>query len=500
MTTAPDTILGAIAHHALSRPDAVALQVGDASLSWRELAEAIAGFAAVARTAGAASGDRVGVLAAPSLAGVAAYLGAISAGCVAVPLPLSLREAALEGLLEDCAPTLLVADAGALGLLAPHRKVDIVIAADGLPGWSPVSASIVPNAAPDAAFNIIYSSGTTGRPKGIVHSHGMRNGSAARRAFALGPTSLMLLSTPLYSNTTLVPMLAALFHGAMIRLMPKFDAGQWLAFAEGERVTHAMLVPVQYRRLLDHPDSARRDLSALALVQCTSAPFDVALKREVLARWPGRLLEVYGLTEGGVSTGLDARAHPDKLHTVGRPADGVDLRIIDAAGQELPQGETGEIVGHSPWMMNAYWHQPEQSAAIRWIAPDGRVFHRSGDLGALDTDGFLTILGRKKELIISGGFNIYPVDLEAVLLSHPDVLEAAVVGVPSREWGETPVAGVVMAPGISTDETALLEWANARLGRMQRLKRVAILPGLPRSSIGKVLKADLAQLVGGVPS
>jgi acyl-CoA synthetase (AMP-forming)/AMP-acid ligase II len=122
MTTAPDTILGAIARHAVSRPDAVALRVADASLSWRELAETIAGFAAVARAAGASSGDRIGVLAAPSLAGVAAYLGAISAGCVAVPLPLSLREAALEGLLEDCAPTLLVADAGALGLLAPHRK------------------------------------------------------------------------------------------------------------------------------------------------------------------------------------------------------------------------------------------------------------------------------------------------------------------------------------------------------------------------------------------
>lgn len=496
MTLSPHSILSAIQHHAQQRPQAEALAVGTAVLSWCQLAEAMAGFVALAQAAGVQPGDRIGLLAAPSLAGVAAYLGAIAAGGVAVPLPLSLRQQALDGLLGDCAPAFVVADQGALALLGTGRGADLIIGADGLPGWPSAPDLVVADVAPQTAFNIIYSSGTTGRPKGIVHSHGMRNGSAARRAFGLGPTSRMLLSTPLYSNTTLVPLLAALFHGAAVRLMAKFDAGQWLAFAEAERATHAMLVPVQYRRLLDHPDSAWRDVSALELVQCTSAPFDPGLKAEILARWPAKLLEVYGLTEGGLSTALDARAYPDKLHTVGRPAEGVDLRIIDETGHEVPQGETGEIVGHSPWMMNGYWQQPAQSQAIRWIAPDGRVFHRSGDLGALDAQGFLSILGRKKDLIISGGFNIYPIDLETVLLSHPAIVEAAVVGVPSRQWGETPVAGVILSPGAVVSETELLDWANGRLGKMQRLQQVRVLQTLPRSSIGKVLKTDLARMVG----
>ncbi len=492
--TASGTILGAIARHAATRPDAPALIVGDAVLSWQALAAAIGGFADAAEAAGVGPGMHVGILCAPSPAAVAAFLGTVATGAAAVPLPLSLRSEALAALIADCAPVLMIADAAAEDVL--DRPADILIRpGKGMP-FAGGAARQDPYP-PESAFNIIYSSGTTGQPKGIVHSRAFRNDHAARKAFDFGPDKRLLLATPLYSNTTLVPMLAALHHGATVQLMAKFDASAFLAIAEGWRATHTMLVPVQYRRLIDHDDAAWRDLTSLELMQSTSAPLAPDLKADILARWPGRLLEVYGLTEGGVSTALDARAAPTKLHTVGKPTAGVEIRILNEAGEPVAEGAIGEIVGHSPWMMTGYHGRDDLTEAIRWRAPDGRIFHRSGDLGSFDADGFLTIQGRKKEMIISGGFNIYPVDLEAALLAHPDVAEAAVVGVASREWGETPVAAVVLRPGKASPGEALLAFANARLGKMQRIRAVTVVPALPRSSIGKVLKGELAKELGG---
>jgi acyl-CoA synthetase (AMP-forming)/AMP-acid ligase II len=227
----------------------------------------------------------------------------------------------------------------------------------------------------------------------------------------------------------------------------------------------------------------------------------IAVKRDILTRWPGRFIEVYGLTEGGVTFMLDAARHPDKLHTVGRPAPGNEICVIDEDGHDVARGDTGEVVGRSPFMMTGYWRRPDADAALTWRAPDGAVYFRSGDLGAFDADGFLTLRGRKKDLIISGGFNIYPADLESVLLEHPDVAAAAVVAADSEKWGETPFAFVVPRAGRQIDAVTLQEWANARLGRMQRLAGVSIRTELPRSAIGKVLKTELATdpALRGVP-
>ncbi|RAI45452.1 class I adenylate-forming enzyme family protein [Rhodoplanes roseus] len=504
MTDTDHTILGRLFARAAAMPDGLALTAGERRSTWRDLATGTAQFADSVRRAGIGQGERIGILAGNRPEAVVAYLGGIAAGCVAVPLPSSLRRADLARLIEDCAPALLVADeAGAEAMAgvcaAPVVRVDDAGAGERGPGdvgfddfVGRGEAGTPPAAvAPEAAFNIIYSSGTTGRPKGIVHSHRMRNGQAGRGVFAIGPDSVMLLATPLYSNTTLMPLLASLFHGAQVVLMQKFDAGRYLALAEDVRATHTMLVPVQYQRLLAHPRFADHDLSAFAVKQCTSAPMAVGLKRDILARWPGRFVEVYGLTEGGVTVILDAARHPDKLHTVGRPAPGNEIRVIDQDGHEVAAGATGEVVGRSPLMMTGYWRRPDADAALEWRAPDGTAFFRSGDLGAFDPDGFLTLQGRKKDLIISGGFNIYPGDLEAVLLEHPDVAEAAVVAAESREWGETPFGFVVPHAGRQIDAAALREWANARLGRMQRLAGLAIRAHLPRSSIGKVLKSEL---------
>jgi acyl-CoA synthetase (AMP-forming)/AMP-acid ligase II len=313
--------------------------------------------------------------------------------------------------------------------------------------------------------------------------------------YAMDAQSVLLLATPLYSNTTLVAFYPALGAGACIHLMPKFDVTGYLRLADELRATHTMLVPVQYRRLMAHPGFDAHDLSAFRMKLCTSAPFEADLKAQLLARWPGDLLEVYGMTEGGGACMLDARAHPDKLHTVGRPAPGHDLRLIDEAGCELPPGPqtVGEVVGRSPGMMSGYHGRPHQTREAEWFDAEGRRYIRTGDVGRFDEDGFLVLMDRRKDMIISGGFNLYPKDLEAVLREHPAVEDAAVFGVPSARWGETPVACVVPRSGSAVDLPALRAWANGRLGRTQRLAALMALEELPRSAIGKVLKRELRE-------
>jgi long-chain acyl-CoA synthetase len=349
---------------------------------------------------------------------------------------------------------------------------------------------------PEHPFNIIYSSGTTGVPKGIVQPHGMRWAHVVRgAAYGYGPGSITLLATPLYSNTTLVSFFPTLGHGGCAHVMPKFDALRYLELAQSLRATHTMLVPVQYRRLMALPQFAGFDLRSFVAKFCTSAPFDAALKADVLARWPGGLVEFYGLTEGGGTCILEAHHHPDKLHTVGRPAAGSDIRLIDDDGRELPAGKgvAGEVVGRSPGMMSGYHGLPEKTREAEWFSADGLRFIRTGDIGRFDADGFLTLVDRKKDVVISGGFNIYPSDLEAVLRTHDGVADAAVVGVPSAEWGETPVAYVVPRPGAVLAAADLLAWCNARLGKTQRMAALHLIDELPRSAIGKVLKRDLRE-------
>ena len=180
-----------------------------------------------------------------------------------------------------------------------------------------------------------------------------------------------------------------------------------------------------------------------------------------------------------------------------RPLNGHEMRLIDADGREVAAGEAGEIVGRSPAMMTGYYRQPDKTAQAEWYDSDGRRFIRTGDVGRFDEDGFLVLMDRKKDMIISGGFNIYPSDLEQVLARHPEVVESAVVGVPSPRWGETPVAFVTLRRGSALTADALADWTNGQLGKMQRLADVVIVDALPRSPIGKVLKRELRERFSG---
>ena len=493
----------AIRRHAAERARVPALTCGESRLDWAGFAAAVEQAAAAFRRLDISPGDRVAIVAASSLAYVVLFFGGVAAGACMVPMPNKSGAGTLERLIADCGPRILIVDAAAVETLADCRPDGAAVIAldskavgtialnDFLAGPGHVPE---PQLSGDTPFNIIYSSGTTGMPKGIVHSSEMRFRQASRDTFMLGADSVMLLATPLYSNTTLLPLLATVFHGGHTVLMPKFDAEAYLRVVEAVRATHTMLVPVQYQRIVAHPRFDDADLSTFVLKQCTGAPLPVEVKQALITRWPGRFLEVYGLTEGGCTVILDATAHPDKLATVGRPAPGTDIRLIDERGNELPKGktgETGEIVGRSGLMMTGYYGRPESTEALLWRDREGNVFFRSGDLGAFDQDGFLRIVGRKKDVVISGGFNIYASDLESELLRHPAVREAAVIGIPSEVWGETPWAVVVLHDGRSADADEIRGWANARLDRMQQLAGVEIRAALPRSEIGKILKQEL---------
>jgi len=483
------------------QPGKIALRDESGELNWAELHDRVERLAARMVDTGLAQGQSVAILGTSTVNYALVFLAAVRAGGVAAPLTTSASREQLEGMARDSGARHLFIDAAKRAELGADFLPELDhVALEDLDRWMAPAGTRARAFKPGAKdpFNIIYSSGTTGIPKGIVHSHLMRwrqFASTASSYLAAGLPVRSLASTPLYSNTTMVAFLPVLLAGGTVNIMGKFNTLEWLQRAQDHAVTVTMLVPVQYQRLMAEPRFADFDLSALALKYCTSAPFSAELKAEVLRRMPGALIEIYSMTEGGVVCLLACHEFPDKLHTVGRPAPGSELRVLDDDDRPVPPGTAGNLVGRSQTMMSGYQNQPGKTREGYWIDPEtGDVWQRMGDIGRVDEDGFVELVGRAKDMIISGGFNIYPSDLEAELDREADVLEAAVVGVPSERWGETPV-GFVRLAACARDAESIRDAVNARLGKTQRLAALYAIAEMPRSHIGKLLKTELREWV-----
>ncbi|MCB1907236.1 MAG: AMP-binding protein [Rhodocyclaceae bacterium] len=495
-------VAGLPAHHARYRPQRPAFGFDGIALDWRGVDEQISRLAGALRAGGIGRGDRVAAVLpnCPELLWL--YWACARLGAVSVPLSPLLTATGLASLLGDAAPRQLLccrrtlpAVEPAIATLAEPPRLLVTDLGDGSErdlrcrAAAPDVTDLPPPGADDP-FNIIYSSGTTGMPKGIVHSHRVRAHYATlfANAWRMRPESVVLHTGSIVFNGAFVTMMPAFLLGCRYLLAPAFDAAAMLASIERERVTHTMMVPTQIAALLDHPAFDPGRLASLEMLLSLGAPLPAVHKRRLMQCLPGRLNELYGLTEGFVTI-LDRDDVARKPESVGVPPPFYRIRIEREDGSEAAAGEVGEIAGRGPIMMTGYYRRPDLTGqAVR----NGWLY--SGDLGYVDDDGFLHLMDRKKDMIVSGGVKVYPSDIEQVVVHHPDVLEAVVIGVPDRHWGEVPVGVARARTGSSPDAEAVRDWVNQRLAaRYQCLRAVVIVDDLPRNVAGKVLRRELRQ-------
>jgi len=508
-----------------------ALICDEARRSWREFGAAVRRVAGALRASGVAPGERVVVLMSNGLEMVEAMFGTLRAGACVVPLNPSVPDPAIAAMVKDSGATAVITvpahagrfDRAALPGVRLWVCVDAAIrSADATRStagphspeahWTDFAAwrdACDPDIAdavamepidPDAPCNIIYSSGTTGLPKGIVHSHARRLEWARGLAVALRYRGGAVAIVPigLYSNISWISLLCTFLVGGTVVIEREFDAIDIFASITKHRVSHASLVPVIVQRMLESPALAEADLGSMRAIMCCGSPLALPLKQRALTDFQCDFIELYGLTEGVITT-LEPEEAPPRLASVGKPLPGTEIRILGEGDQEVSVGESGEIVSRGYITMLGYHNRADANAESTWIDEHGRRWLRTGDVGRIDAEGYLYVVDRKKDMIISGGQNIYPADIEAVLATHGDIAEAAVIGVPSAKWGETPLAIVVARTGAATDPRQaenLLSWVNGRVGRQQRLAGVRFVDALPRNPNGKILKRELRRTHG----
>ncbi len=492
-----------VSRHARYRGDLPAVQFEARRLNWREFNAFCNQVANACQKAGLKKGDKVVTVLPNSLELITLYWAVTSLGAVIVPLSPLLNPVGIIKLVKACAAYSVVVSPMheqelKMQLSEQNLTTKLLVLGDfqqensfsGFISGAPTSPIEAPGLKPEDLFNIVYSSGTTGEPKGIEHSHLVRSqyGAHFAAAFRVTPESVVLHTGSIVFNGAFCTLMPAFFLGAKYILHKAFNVDHMLATIRDEKVTHVMMVPAQIIALLEHPDLRASDLDSLETVLSLGAPLYKQHKDRFNKLLPGRLYELYGLTEGFVTI-LDKYDIANKPGSVGCPPPGFEMRIVDSGGNDLPAGEVGEIVGKGPIRMSGYYQRPDLTAKT---VRDGWIF--TGDLGYVDEDGFLYLVDRKKDMIISGGVNVYPRDIEDIIINHPDVIETAVFGAKSEQWGETPVAAISLREKTNADKTSLIKWINQRVdAKYQRVSDILILDEFPRNAAGKTLKISLRE-------
>lgn len=502
------TIQHWLTRHARYRPNKTAFICGLTRMSFSELNASVNQLIRALQKAGIKKGDKIATVLPNCTALWEVYWACAKMGAVAVPLSPLLRGQGLANLLNNADTGLVISDKATAGYissikpLVPHLPDDRywLINSNDTPGYTSycdvkkMESTEEPNVemvTGNDPYNIIYSSGTTGLPKGIVISHAVRAlyGSLFANAYRMAPESVVMHSGSIIFNGSFLTLMPAMFLGCTYILQDHFDPHMVIDDIGKERVTHTILVPSQIIACLQQEKFNKASLPSIEYILSVGAPLLLEHKQELNRRLPGVFYELYGLTEGFMTI-LDKTDALKKTGSVGYPPAFMDMKILNEEGISQPPGVIGEIVGKGPLLMDAYY---KNEAQTREALRDGWLY--TGDLGYLDEDGFLFLTGRKKDLIISGGVNVYPADIEEVIIRHDAVRDVAVFGVAHAEWGETPVAAVVLTA--SDDEVnaeIIRSWVNDHIdARFQKVHEILIMDELPRNVAGKILKRALKE-------
>ena len=482
---------------AAARPDRVAIRMSDQTIDYRTLDGASSRVAALLTARGLGPGARVGIMLpnVPEFAVV--YYGVLRAGGVVVPLNPLLKSREVAYYLDDSGASVIFMWHGVAGEIADGvaKAGAEAIVVDPASFAGLLAAAAPAGEVVDRAFDhtavILYTSGTTGQPKGaeLTHANLVTNVEVTGNDLLhLGPEDVIFGGLPLFHSFGQTCTLnAAVAAGACLTLLPRFDPAQALRTLADHGATVFAGVPTMYGALLQVRDRAEYDVSALRLCISGGAAMPVEVLRRFEDAFGCMVLEGYGLSETSPVASFN---HPDrerKPGSIGTPIRGVEMRVVDEAGVEVPQGEVGEIAIRGHNVMKGYWNKPEATAQA--ISEEG--WFRTGDIGRVDEDGYFFIVDRKKDLIIRGGYNIYPREVEEVLYEHPDVAEAAVIGFPHAELGEEVGAAVVVKPGATVTPDELRAYAKAQVAAYKYPRRVWLVDALPKTSTGKILKREI---------